>query len=184
MKFLNRCGLLLLLAGALAGCNGCNKPATTTPPPTPGTVAPRTIEDILPRHAQPRLPTIKVWLGPEELITEMALTPEQQMAGMMFRTNSPENQAMIFVHDYPRQASYWMKNCPEPLSIAFIDDGGIILEIHEMKANDTNSVVSAANNVRFALETRLGWFDRHNIRTGMVVRTERGPLMETFFRRQ
>ena len=84
----------------------------------------------------------------------------------------------------PRQAGYWMKNCYVPLSIAYIDTEGVILEIRDMQPHDTNSVVSVSENVRFALETPQGWFTRHNVRTGAVVRTERGSLMETFFRRQ
>ncbi len=141
------------------------------------------IEDLIPKHAQPKLPTIKLWVGAAELETEMALNGVQQMTGMMWRTNMPENTAMIFVHPQPRQASYWMKNCYVPLSIAYIDTEGAILEIRDLQPHDTNSVVSVATNVRFALETPQGWFQRHNINTGAVVRTERGSLAETFLRR-
>ena len=137
----------------------------------------------MPKQAQPKLQTIKVWVGAAELETEVALNGVQQMTGMMWRTNMPENTAMIFVHPYPRQAGYWMKNCYVPLSIAYIDTEGVILEIRDMQPHDTNSVVSASDNVRFALETPQGWFQRHNVSTGAVVRTERGSLPETFLRR-
>lgn len=139
-------------------------------------------EAMLPKQAQPKLPTIKLWVGAEELVTEIARTSVQQMTGMMWRTNMAENEAMIFVHPQPRQAGYWMKNCFVPLSIAYLDTAGVILEIHDMQPHDTNSVVSTAMNVRFALETRQGWFQRHNISAGAVVRTERGSLAETFLR--
>jgi uncharacterized membrane protein (UPF0127 family) len=75
-----------------------------------------------------------------------------------------------------------MKNCPLSLSAAYIDPEGVIQEIREFQAHNTNAVVSASNNIRFVLETPQGWFDLHSVRTGMVVRTERGSLMETFFR--
>jgi uncharacterized membrane protein (UPF0127 family) len=163
------------LAAVLCGCNGCNKAAA--PPPT-GTLAP-----ALPTAAQPKLPTMKLWLGAEEINAEVARTAIQQQTGMMFRTNLAENAGMLFPLPYTLQASFWMKNCPLPLSAAYIDPAGVIQEIHDLQPQNTNSVVSASNNIRFVLETPQGWFDRHNVRTGMVVRTERGSLMETFFRR-
>lgn len=146
-------------------------------------IAQPSLEDLLPKRAQPKLPTIKVWVGAAELETEIALTGAQQMTGMMWRTNMPENTAMIFVHPTPRQAGYWMKNCFVPLSIAYIDTDGKILEIHDLQPHNTNSVVSASENVRFALETPQGWFQRHNVSTGALVRTERGSLAETFLGR-
>jgi uncharacterized membrane protein (UPF0127 family) len=152
----------------------CSKSKTNAPPSS----APR-----LPAHAQPKLPTIRLWLGTEELITEMALTGEQQMTGMMFRTNIAENEAMIFVHPAPRPAAYWMTNCFVPLSIAYIDTDGMILEIHDLQPHDANPIFSNATNIRFGLETSQGWFQRHNISTGAVIRTERGSLAETFLRR-
>ena len=189
MKLSVKPGYVLLVLAAVAGFNGCNKADSLGGPGRSGatTNAPATepsLDDLLPKKAQPNLPTIKVWVGAEELITEMALTGPQQMAGMMWRTNMPENTAMIFAHPAPRQAGYWMKNCYVPLSIAYIDTDGVIREIRDMQPHDTNSVVSVSESVRFALETPQGWFTRHNVRTGAVVRTERGSLMETFFRRQ
>ena len=170
----------------LIGCSGRkNSDSSTAQGATNAEVTDQvSLEDFLPKQAQPKLPTMKVWLGAEELITELALTGQQQTAGMMFRTNMPENTAMLFVHPTPRQASYWMMNCFVPLSVAYIDTDGVILEIHDLHPHNTNSVVSTATNVRFGLETPQGWFQRHNVSTGAVVRTERGSLAETFFRQK
>ena len=166
--------ICVFLLASLAVFPGCEKRNPSTPSPN---------RPSLPTQAQGRLPTIKLWLGKEVLVTEMALTREQQMAGMMFRTNMAENEAMIFVHPAPQPAGFWMKNCSVPLSIAYLDTDGVILEIHDMQPHNTNSVVSTATNVRFALETPQGWFLRHNVSTGAVIRTERGSLAETFLRR-
>lgn len=176
--------LALFVAGGGSGCRKANpiNGADAGMGATDVSLAQAAFEAQLPKQAQPKLPTIKVWVGAEELVTEMALSGVQQMTGMMWRTNMAENEAMIFVHPTPRQASYWMKNCFVPLSIAYLDTAGVILEIHDMHPHDTNSVVSASTNVRFALETPQGWFQRHNIRPGAVVRTERGSLAETFLR--
>jgi uncharacterized membrane protein (UPF0127 family) len=74
-----------------------------------------------------------------------------------------------------------MKNCPESLSAAYIGPDGVIQEIRHLEKNDTNSVVAASDNVQYILETKDGWFTRHNIGAGMVIRTEKGSLSDTFF---
>lgn len=164
--------LPLLLAAALGAVLwvGCDNSA----PPPP-------ITPSLPTQAQPKLQTMRVWLGPEELITELALTPVQQQTGMMFRTNMAENAGMLFPLPQTERTSFWMTNCPLSLSAAYIDPEGVIQEIHELQASNNIPVESASDNIRFVLETPSGWFHRHNIRPGMTVRTERGPLMDTFF---
>lgn len=115
------------------------------------------------------------------MMTELALTPKQQLTGMMFRTNLAENAGMLFVFPAPHRASFWMKNCPLPLSAAYIDPEGVILELHDLQPHNTNSVVASSEQVQFVLETSQGWFRRHHVTTGMVVRTEHGSLMSTFF---
>jgi len=135
----------------------------------------------LPTEAQPKLRTMKLWLGPAEIVAELALTPREQQTGMMFRTNMDETAGMLFPLPYTERASFWMTNCPLPLSAAYIDPSGVIQEIHDLRAFDNNPVPSATDNIRFVLETPQGWFGRHNIREGTLVRTERGSLMQTFF---
>lgn len=164
---------LLLTAALLAGCG---KSRDVTPLAV-------SVSSTEPHAAQPRLQTMKLWLGAEELNAELALTAEQMRTGMMFRTNMAENEAMLFVFGAPLRASFWMKNTILPLSAAYIDPEGVILEIHPLQPRDTNSVVAASDRIQFVLETPQGWFDRHNVHTGAVVRTERGSLNETFFRR-
>ena len=164
---------ILTLLLALTVCGGCTK-GTTTP------VGPVT-EPRLPTAAQPKLQSMKLWLGAEEMVAELALTGEQTQTGMMFRTNLAENAGMLFVFPAPYQASFWMKNCPLPLSAAYIDPDGVILELHDLQPYNTNSVVASSARVQFVLEVNQGWFGRHNVATGMVVRTERSPLHETFF---
>jgi len=191
-------GLWLIgLLSAVAVFVGCGKPssaapgssglatgaAATTAAPTNAAGSKFVAIPGLATKAQPRLQTIKVWLGAEELITEMALSPVQVETGMMFRTNMAENEAMIFVLPYEQQARFWMANCPYPLSVAYINTDGVIEEIHPLEPFNTNGVEAAVTNIRFALETPQGWFDRHHVSTGAVVRTERGSLKQTFLGR-
>jgi uncharacterized membrane protein (UPF0127 family) len=141
------------------------------------------VEDHSPTHAQAKLPTMKIYLGAEILDAELALTIEQIQTGMMFRTNIQDTDAMLFDLRIPQRASFWMKNCPESISAAYISPDGVIQEIHHLQMNDTNPVVAATDNIQFVLETSDGWFARHNVNTGMVITTERGSLAETFLRR-
>ncbi len=123
---------------------------------------------------------MKLWLGAEELETELALTDRERETGMMFRTKMAESEGMLFVFPAPYRASFWMMNTSVPLSAAYISPEGVILEIHDLQPHDTNSIVAASDRVQFVLETRQGWFERHHIGTNTVVRTERGSLQDTF----
>ena len=169
---------ILLLTGALAS-GGCK--------PAPAPAAPKPALEIDPKyghllHAQPKLPTIKVWLGDQELTAEIASRQVEIATGMMFRTNMPENEAMLFVFAEAAPRSFYMRNCLVPLSAAYMDTGGTILQEIDMQPHNETGIPSAANNIQFVLEVPQGWFARHAVNTGAVVRTERGTLAETFFR--
>jgi uncharacterized protein len=171
-------GLIVILF-LLAGC-GNSDPRPLPPPSSAPPVVPA--ETPVPDGAQPRLPVISLWIGAEELLTELAMTPRQIRTGMMFRTEMAENEAMLFVFAGPHRAAFWMKNTQIPLSVAYIDPDGVILEIHDLHPHDTNSVEAASNQIQYVLETNQNWFRKKNVRPGMVVRTEHGTLQETFFR--
>jgi hypothetical protein len=176
---------LFALLFAVALLAGCKNSQDAAPPPSN--------EMLLATEAQPKLPTVKLYFGTlhdnlfrpmEKLDAEQALTEREQMTGMMFRTNIQDTDAMIFVFPQPMQAAFWMKNCPESISSAYIDPNGVIQEIHHLEKNDTNSVVAASSNIQYVLETSEGWFGRHNVNTGVVIRTENGSLQETYFKNQ
>ena len=82
------------------------------------------------------------------------------------------------------RASFWMKNCPESISAAYITSDGVIQEIHHLEQNDTNAVLASREDIQFVLETKEGWFARHNIGVGTVIQTEKGTLADVFLRRQ
>ncbi len=168
------CGLFI----AAVTITGCSKPAETLPAPEIDPLRGHLL------HAQPKLPTLKVWLGDQELITEIARTPVQIATGMMFRTNMPENTAMIFVFPDAQPRSFYMRNCVVPLSAAYLAPDGTVLELIDLPPGDERGVESKSDNVQFVLEVPQGWFNRHNLSPGAVVRTERGSLRETFFPRR
>jgi uncharacterized protein len=102
---------------------------------------------------------------------------------MMWRTGMGEMEGMIFVFERPHRASFWMKNTLVPLSCAYIDPEGVILEIHDMRPKDEASIPAGTDRVQYVLEVPQGWFQRHNVPVGSLIRSERGTLRETFFRR-
>lgn len=165
--------VLVLASWVFAGCQKAARP-----------VAPAADASGLPMHAQPKLPTIKLYVGPETLDAEMAITDEQTTTGMMYRTNITDTDAMLFVLHYPQQASFWMYHCPESISAAYITPDGVIAEIHHLEKNDTNAVMAATNNILYVLETSDGWFDRHHVTTGMAIQTETSSLKTRFFPNQ
>lgn len=114
---------------------------------------------------QPRLPTVDLRAGMHTIKAELAVTPEQQMTGMMFRKEMNGNEGMLFVADEKSARCFWMKNTLVPLTIAFIGDDGTIVNLADMQPLDERSHCAKAP-VRFALEMRQGWFDKRGIKAG------------------
>jgi uncharacterized membrane protein (UPF0127 family) len=132
---------------------------------------------------QAKLPTVPLWIGTNELKTEIAHTWPQIMAGMMWRTNMEEMDGMLFVFNEPQKVGFWMRNTLLPLSCAYVDAEGTILELHNMQPRDETPIPSETDRVQYVLEVKQGWFDRHNVKPGMLVATDRGTLPKAFFQR-
>jgi uncharacterized membrane protein (UPF0127 family) len=118
---------------------------------------------VLPQTAQPKLRTLTVSMGDVPALVEVAITPAEQTTGMMFRTDLGDNDGMLFVFKEPSQASFWMMNCFIPLSVAFINTEGTILEIYPLVPRDTSSVKSVAHDVKYAIEMSKNWFQKNNV---------------------
>lgn len=129
---------------------------------------------------QPRLATIKLWLGSQEVVAEQAITYPEITNGLMFRKEMGENEGMLFVFREPHRASFWMKNTLLPLTCAYIDRKGVILEVRNMKPLDETPIEAVTAEVQYVLEMNHGWFERKGVKPGMVARTERGSLAETY----
>jgi hypothetical protein len=114
------------------------------------------------------LRTADLKISSTPLTAEIADTPQASENGLMFRDSLPEDRGMLFVFDAdaPKRATFWMKNTKIPLSIAFIDSAGTILEIKSMRPMDESIVPSSSTEVAYALEVNQGWFDRHKISPG------------------
>jgi len=168
---------LALVAAALASCGEPKQTGATATNAIPLPEAPAT--PYLAR-AQPRLQTMKLYMGAEELTAELAMKPVEIYTGMMWRTNMPEGTAMLFVFADATPRSFYMRNTYVPLSIGYITPDGVLEEIYDMQPRNENSVPSKSENIQFVLEVPQGWFKRHNISTGMVVRTQFGDMKRSF----
>lgn len=171
MKIYSSIWIIMLAVALGTGCQ--KKEATTTGPAT---------DSSSPTAAQAKLPILKLFIGAKELDTEVARTSIQLQTGMMFRKTIAENEAMLFVFPVAHRAAFWMRNTTVPLSCAYIDSDGVILEIHDLKPLDETSVQANTDQVRYVLETAQGWFARNNTTTGMVVSAQGASLSDIFFR--
>ncbi len=115
------------------------------------------------------LRTADLRISTATLTAEIADTPQASENGLMFRDSLPENRGMLFVFEPPKKATFWMKNTKIPLSIAFIDAAGTILEIKPMAPMDESIVPSSSDQVAYALEVNQGWFDRHGVSAGAKI---------------
>jgi uncharacterized membrane protein (UPF0127 family) len=118
---------------------------------------------------QPRLPTTPLNAGMHVIQAELAISPTQQAMGMMFRTEMPGNEGMLFVNEDSSVRCFWMRNTLIPLTIAFIADDGTIVNLADMQPRSDQSHCSA-KPVRFALEMRQGWFAKRGIAAGFRLR--------------
>lgn len=169
----------LILSTACVESETTTAAKTTKPDDTPRRVPGQAYLD----RAQPKLRTIKLWLGANELSTEVASTRTEIATGMMYRTEMGENEAMIFVFGRPFQASFYMRNTVLPLSCAYIGPDGKILEIHDMTPGSEDPIVASTDQIQYVLEVNQGWFQRHNVQAGAMVTGEKGTLSKIFFNR-
>jgi len=114
------------------------------------------------------LPEITLVVNQQRLAVEVAGTEEARAQGLMFRRILPENRGMLFVFRETAQHAMWMMNTYVPLSVAFIDERGTIINIEHM-APHTRTNHAAAQPAKFALEVNRGWFAKRGIVPGMRI---------------
>jgi hypothetical protein len=129
---------------------------------------------VVPAAAQPGrpntgLPTTRLTIGGHVVTAEIAATDETRMTGLMHRFSLAPDHGMLFVHDAPRMLSFWMRNTYVPLSIAFIDAKGRIINIEDMAPQDERLHWSTAPAL-YALEMKKGWFAQKGIGPGAEVK--------------
>ena len=120
-------------------------------------------------------PRTSLSIGVHLIQAEVAATQEMRARGLMYREKLGQNEGMVFRFPAPRQICMWMKNTLIPLSVAFIDESGIIINIEDMQPH-TRDPHNAKKPVRYALEMNQGWFRKRGIGPGARVEgLERAP---------
>ncbi len=120
---------------------------------------------IGPAHAQTSLPEISLSIKGHKLVAEVAATDSSRTTGLMNRRMMPENRGMLFVFAHTQPQSFWMMNTYIPLSIAFVDEQGIIVNIADMKPLTTDAHLSS-RPAKYALEMNMGWFTKRGVKAG------------------
>jgi uncharacterized protein len=115
---------------------------------------------------QRNLPRVALTAGMHLIHAQLATTPEQRSTGLMFRTEMPVNEGMLFVFEEPAGQCFWMKNTLLPLTAAFVADDGTIVNLADMKPQTTDSHCSE-KPVRYVLEMNQGWFTKRGLKAGM-----------------
>ncbi|MDK9714549.1 DUF192 domain-containing protein [Sulfuritalea hydrogenivorans] len=120
------------------------------------------------RAQQPQLPLVELLAGMHRIEAEVAATSESRQIGMMQRTVMPPHRGMLFV--FPEMAKHcmWMRNTLLPLSVAFLDEKGGIINIEDMQPR-TEVNHCATRPARYALEMNLGWFRSRGLGAGFAI---------------
>jgi uncharacterized protein len=108
---------------------------------------------------------VDLTISGKRLTAELADTPERRARGLMYRTELAPDHGMLFIFEQVERHCMWMRNTPLPLSVAFVDASGRIINIADM-APLTETSHCAAKPALYALETRQGWFSRHRLGPG------------------
>ena len=111
------------------------------------------------------LPRVELTAGMHRIDAQVAATPQERQTGLMFRKEMPAHEGMLFVFEQPAAQCFWMKNTLLPLTAAFVDDDGTIVNLEDMKPQTLESHCSA-KPVRYVLEMNQGWFAKKGLKAG------------------
>ena len=104
-------------------------------------------------------------IGGHEIKAEVASDYKSIKNGLMYRDKLGAESGMLFIFPKAKKRSFWMKNTKIPLSIAYLDENGDILNIEDMTPQSTEGI-SSKGNAKYALEVNQGWFDSKGISPG------------------
>jgi uncharacterized membrane protein (UPF0127 family) len=116
--------------------------------------------------AQGAMPVVELTAGFHRIEAEVAATTENRMVGLMNRRSMPAQRGMVFAFTQENTHCMWMRNTYVPLSVAFIDADGVIINIEDMQPQTETSHCSK-KPARYALEMNQGWFAQRGIKPGV-----------------
>jgi uncharacterized protein len=119
---------------------------------------------VAPAAAQ-ELPVVELRAGMHLIRAEVAAEDSTRGRGLMFRKSLAPNGGMLFIFDGAAIHCMWMKNTYIPLSVAFLDAQGVIINIADMQPHSEQSHCAARPAV-YALEMTQGWFAERGVKAG------------------
>ncbi|MFZ4116243.1 MAG: DUF192 domain-containing protein [Chthoniobacterales bacterium] len=137
-----------------------NADATIVTAPSKVTTAP--LHQAPPAHTS-------LSIGGHVLDVELATDEPSREKGLMDCTSLELNQGMLFVFPRAKQVHFWMKGTALPLSAAYINSSGRIIEIHDLKPFNEQLIPSSSSNIAYVLEVRRGWFLENQVLAGDIV---------------
>ena len=114
---------------------------------------------------QLNLQRVELTAGMHRIDAQVAATPLQRQIGLMHRKEMPQQEGMLFVFEQPATQCFWMRNTLLPLTAAFVEDDGTVVNLADMKPQTEDSHCSA-KPVRYVLEMNQGWFAKRGIKAG------------------
>ena len=133
---------------------------------------------LLSSSASAEKPLIHLKVSGYTLSAEVAYKKESRIRGLAYRNFMKKNSGMLFIFPEASIHSMWMVNTYIPLSVAFLDKNGMILNIIDMSPH-TRTRNSAASKAKYALEMNLGWFSSRSIKAGeKITGLEKAPNAE------
>lgn len=117
---------------------------------------------------QNQLPLIELFAGMHRIEAEVAANMDSRQIGLMQRTVMAPHHGMLFVFPAVGSQCMWMRNTLIPLSVAFLDDRGKIINVEDMQPK-TENTHCATKPARYALEMNIGWFQSRGFGAGEVI---------------
>lgn len=120
---------------------------------------------------RPQFKKQKVRLKGQELLVEIADNEQKRSFGLMMIRELRRGEGMLFIFPDSAPRSFWMKNTFVPLSIAFFNEHGVLLNVHDMKemkstAEAPQETYASQGPAQFALEVPRGWFQSNGVKVG------------------
>lgn len=113
--------------------------------------------------------------GQVRFTVELALTPEEQARGLMFRENLPRGAGMLFLYDRPSSVSFWMRNTLISLDMIFVDATGTVTRVHHEAVPLDETPIPGGDGVLAVLEINGGLARRFGVAAGSELRHPRLP---------
>ena len=115
------------------------------------------------------LPTMDIAIREAVLKVEVAADPASRACGLASRDSLPQDQGMLFVLPEPDEIVFWMQDTRIPLSIAFLDEQGRILDNHQTRPLQGYERYRSSAPALYAIEVNKGWFESHGVAEGELV---------------